>query len=421
MASSETLERGIPSAWPSLVALAVVVLLSIGSLGVDLYIDQQTADRTTELIDNSIRSIALADDLRYQAYRLSTAGIDPARLQSIAEQINVDARAYDPIATDEGERAEWTSLQALLAHLQHDQPAGPDSQLPEQIAKSISRLVDINQKAAVDGRDVIADIHKSGIWIDFVVGGVTAVLAGAVALVFIGVLRRQRALAAMHLATLGERAKELEAFAQRTSHDLKGPLSPLRGYADMLVDHESPRVREIAGRIRRGADRMAGIVDDLLALSVEGKPAPGQVGVTPVVLELLDELQTELRDAEVAVSLGDCRTACSAGVLAQVLRNLISNAAKYRAAARKLVLRIEARSTGEHVEIVVSDNGMGMDPDVVAHAFEPFFRADASAAPGHGLGLAIVKRTIAAIGGTCSLSSIRDVGTRVTIQLPAAA
>jgi signal transduction histidine kinase len=417
MASSATLDKSVPAAWPPLVALGVVVVLSIGSLGVDLYIDRQTADRTAELIDNSMRSIALADDLRYQAYRLSAAGRDPEKLASIAEQIAVDARAYDPIATDDGERAEWTRLQGLLAHLQHD---GQESRLLDQIAASISHLVEINQRAAREGRDVIASTHRDGLWIDMIVGGITAVLAGAVALVFLGALRRQRALLAMHLTSLGERAVELEAFAARTSHDLKGPLSPLRGYADMLADHESPRVREIAGRIRRAADRMTGIVENLLSLSVSGRLEPGKVGVTPVVLDLLDEFQSELRDAEVAVALGDCATACNAGVLEQVLRNLISNATKYRAANRRLVLRLEARRTGDNVEIVVSDNGLGMEPEAVSRAFEPYFRANGTTVPGHGLGLSIVKRTIAAIGGTCSLSSIRDVGTRVTIQLPAA-
>ena len=71
---------------------------------------------------------------------------------------------------------------------------------------------------------------------------------------------------------------------------------------------------------------MAGIIEDLLELSVHGKPPAGEVLVTPVVLELLDELRTDLRDAEVKLELGDCTTACSAGTLSQILRNLVINA-----------------------------------------------------------------------------------------------
>jgi len=250
--------------------------------------------------------------------------------------------------------------------------------------------------------------------------GTTLLLAGVVALLFLRLLRRQRELMAVHLASLDERANDLEAFAARTSHDLKGPLSPLRGYSDMLAEDASPRVRELSSRIRRAVDRMTGIVDELLSLSTRGKARAGRVGLRPVVLELLEELERELADAEVAVAVGDCATACSASTLALVLRNLISNAAKYRADGRRLTLRIEARTMGDRVEIVVVDNGAGMDPDVASRAFEPYFRADPNAAPGHGLGLSIVKRTVLAAGGTCSLTSLRGNGTRVTVQLPAA-
>jgi signal transduction histidine kinase len=422
MASNATVDRAVPAAWPVLAALALVVMLSVGSLGVDLYIDNQTADRTAELIDNSLRSITLADDLRYQAYRLSATKLDREQLASIVSQIDVDARAYDPIATDDGEHAEWTRLQALLAHLQHEQPlleSAAGSVLVAQIEASIAHLVEINQRAAHHDEEVIDDAHQKGLWIDVIIGAITLGLLTAVAVVLVRTLRRQRALVKMHIASLGERAKELEAFAARTSHDLKGPLSPLRGYADLLTEHESPQVREVAKRIRRAGDRMNGIVDDLLALSVNGRPLPGKVGVTPVVLELLDEFQTALRDAEVVVALGECTTACSGGVLAQILRNLVSNATKYRAAERRLSLRIEARVIGAQVELVVVDNGVGMDPEVASHAFEPYYRAS-STAPGYGLGLSIVKRTVDAIGGICSLSSVRDIGTRVTIRLPAA-
>src|SRR5262249_5581368 len=105
-ASTASLDMGarpIPAAWPSLLALALVVVLSIASLAAALYIDRPPADRPSELVDNSLPSIALADALRYQAYRLSAPALDPARLASIANEIAVDARAYEPIATDEGE------------------------------------------------------------------------------------------------------------------------------------------------------------------------------------------------------------------------------------------------------------------------------------------------------------------------------
>jgi signal transduction histidine kinase len=108
-------------------------------------------------------------------------------------------------------------------------------------------------------------------------------------------------------------------------------------------------------------------------------------------------------------------------VLAQLVRNLLTNAIKYRGADRRLLVQIDARPRAERVEIVVADNGVGMTGEAVRHAFDPFYRASTvRGIPGNGLGLAIVKRTIEAMGGDCNLVSTPNQGTRVTLRLPAA-
>ena len=409
--------------WPALVALAIVVLLSIGMLAVDFAINGKTAERTTELVDNSLRSIALADDLRYQAYRLSQPGLDVEQIASIRIQIEADGRAYDPIATGVGEAAQWDRLQALLAHLQHEQPMptpAASATLVAEIETVIARLVEINQRDAREAVAVIDDAHRNGLYADALGLAITLGLAIAIALALMRSLRRQRALLAMHLTSLDERARELEAFAARTAHDLKGPLNPVAGYADLLGEQESPTVRELASRIRRAADRMAGIIDNLLSLSVAGHPRAGTAAVRAVVDEVLDDVRADLRDVGIATNLADCTVACSASALSQILRNVIANALKYRSNERRLVLGIDVRRGERTVEIAVSDNGVGMTDETVAHAFEPYYRAPSASGAGHGLGLAIVKRTLEAVGGTAVIVSTPGQGTRVTIQVPVA-
>ncbi len=416
--------RSVTAPWPALVALATVVVLSIGLFVVDIAVDRHTGIHTEALVENSMRSVTLADDLRYQAYRLSIPNLTSDQIASIAEQIDADARAYTPIATGVGEGEEWTRLQGLLAHLRSEQPlssSGASATVISEIETSIARIVQINQNDARENAQTITDAHRNGLVIDAVIGAITLALAAMVALVLVRALRRQRALLRIHLAMLDERARELAAFAARTSHDLKGPLSPIRGYADLLTLHESLSVREPAVRISRAVEKMTGIIDDLLSLSVHGKPTAGRVAVTPAVLEVVDELRGELRDAEVAVELGDFTTACSANILGQVLRNVVTNAAKFRSPDRRLVVRVEAKRVGDRIAIAVSDNGIGMDEESAAHAFEPLYRAPGASAPGHGLGLAIVRRTVEAIGGTVALASKPGEGTCVTIDVPAAA
>ncbi len=417
--------RAVGASWPALTALAIVGVMSLAMFALDIVVDRNTAEHTSALVENSLRSVALADDLRYQAYRLTVANLTPDQIASIAEQIDADARAYDPIANADGEADEWTRLQGLLAHLRQEQPlstTGSSAVLISEIETSIARLVRINQDEARRSADQITAAHARGLVVDAFVGGLTLVLVGVVGLVLVRALRRQRALLRAQRASSDLRTKELSAFASRTAHDLKGPMSPIRGYADLLSLQPAPEVKEMARRIGRAVDRMTGIVDDMLELSVHGRVVVGKVALMPAVLEAVEELRGELGDAEVSLEpceLGELTAACSATVLGQVLRNLIGNAAKYRDPKRRLALRIQARKVSDRVEIAICDNGLGMDGETRAHAFEPYYRATTTV-PGHGLGLSIVRRTIEAIGGGIELVSNPGEGTRVTVAIPSA-
>lgn len=420
--------RAVGASWPAVTALAIVGVMSLAMFALDIVVDRNTAEHTSALVENSLRSVALADDLRYQSYRLSVANLSPDQIASIAEQIDADARAYDPIANGDGEADEWTRLQGLLAHLRHEQPlsaAGSSTVLVSEIETSIARLVRINQDEARRSADQISAAHARGLVVDAFGGGLTLVLVGVVGLVLVRALRRQRALLRAQRASSDLRTKELAAFASRTAHDLKGPMSPIRGYADLLSLQSAPEVKEMARRIGRAVDRMTGIVDDMLELSVHGRVVAGKVALTPAVLEAVEELRSELGDAEVSLDLGapgelgELTTACSATVLGQVLRNLIGNASKYRDPKRRLALRLEACRVSDQIVIAICDNGLGMDAETRAHVFEPYYRATTTM-PGHGLGLSIVRRTVEAIGGSVELVSTLGEGTRVTVAIPSA-
>jgi signal transduction histidine kinase len=422
----------VAPAWPALVALAAVVGLSLASLGLDLVIGHQTFARTAQLVDDSLRSVALADDLRMQAHRLSTAAQGRSQLIAIAAQISADARAYDPIANGPGERAEWSNLQRLFERLQQDrtEPSSIAS-LVAAIERSIHQLIEINERAARDDQAAITAIHGRGLIVDAAIGAITLALAIGVGIALWRSLRHQHQLHVMQVAAAGERNRELEAFAGRVAHDLRGPLAPMLGYADLLAQ-PGIDIPATAARIRRAAERMASLIDDLLALSVSGRLPAGRGDVPVVVREVLDDLSPDLRDADVTLALADCTTACTPGVLAQLLRNVVANAIKYRRVDRRLRVEIAAlphpripavaaACDAPLIEIVVTDNGLGMTGEVAAHAFDPFYRATATRSiPGNGLGLAIVKRTLEAMGGGCHLVSVPDQGTRVTLHLPAA-
>jgi signal transduction histidine kinase len=236
-------------------------------------------------------------------------------------------------------------------------------------------------------------------------------------------LARQRQLVLQHIQLLAEKNVELEAFAGRAAHDLRGPMNPIRGYSELIL--ETPglpdKVAGMAQRIGKAVDRMARVVEDMLALSVSGRPGEGRSSPSLVVSHLTEEMEAELQGVELVTASSGGQVACSEGVLSQILRNLLGNALKFRAPSRAPRITIATQDVGSMVEIVVEDNGIGMEPENARRAFEPFYRGLVDRdLPGHGLGLAIVERSVRALGGSCALSSIPDRSTRVVVRLPRA-
>lgn len=422
--SKEDLKGARLSGWPVLIALGLVTILIIGMLGLDLFFSQREARQTTDIVENSQRSIILLNSIRNHAKRLAATS-DEDEIARLTKAIETNAREYDPSATYPGEREEWNRLQGLLRELYAG--AGnrrrPAPVVEEEIDNSTEKLVSIN---ALEGNNNVAAVraaHRQAVWSDAAVGAIVLATVSLISIWLLRVLARQRRLIIERVQILDQRNNELEAFAGRAAHDLRSPMNPIRGYADLVL--ESPGlpadVTAMVRRIRRAVDRMARVVDNMLALAVSGRPPPGQSSSAVVVERLLDEMGAELEGVELQTRLDASRVACAEEVLTQILQNLIGNAIKFRTPSRPLRIAIETREVGTMVEFIVEDNGMGMDAESAKHAFEPFYRGQMDRElPGHGLGLAIVNRTTRSLGGTCELSSAPDRGTRIVVRLPPA-
>jgi signal transduction histidine kinase len=418
-AKTETL-----SAWPVIVGLSLVTLLIVGMIGLDVFFSEQESLKTTDIVDNTQRSIVLLDAIRHHAKRLGAVD-DPREIERWQRALAEDSRSYDPIATSPGERQEWLHLQDLLRHLEIDVGNGQRSVrvLDEAVDKSVDDLIALN---AVEGKGTAAAIHRAhrqALLGDVLVGGIVLSIVAIISAWLLRVLSRQRRLVLERVQFLRQQNAELEAFAGRAAHDLRSPMNPIRGYADLIL--EAPELPEnvaaMAQRIRRSVDRMTRVVDDMLALSTSGRPQEGRSASAVVITHVLEEMGAELQGVELVSRLEGGQAACAEGVLSQILRNLLGNAIKFRARSRPLRISIKTRDVGPMVEIAVEDNGVGMDPESAQHAFEPFYRGLTDREiPGHGLGLAIVERTTRALGGTCELSSVPDQSTCVVVRIPRA-
>jgi signal transduction histidine kinase len=222
--------------------------------------------------------------------------------------------------------------------------------------------------------------------------------------------------------------RELDAFSYSVSHDLRAPLRAVSGYARMLEEDYGAQVdgegRRFLQTIRREAQRMGQLIDDLLAFSRLGRNAlqVTNVDMTAVAREILpDVLRTTEARVEVEVQeLPQARG--DRNMLRQVLVNLLTNAVKFSARNPKARVTVGASAAdGENV-YWVRDNGVGFDMRYAEKLFGVFQRLHAANEfEGTGVGLAIVQRVIHRHGGRVWAEAKEGEGACFSFALPASA
>ena len=206
-----------------------------------------------------------------------------------------------------------------------------------------------------------------------------------------------------------------ETFIGILSHELRTPLTTIFGGAKLLARETSSLDEETRRGIFRDihdeAERLQRLVEDVVALNRFGE-GPGEIGWEPVLMQRVVPRVVQSEEGRwpgVTFSLdiahGLPTVSADPTYVEQVIRNLISNAAKYGGAGSSVTISVEAR--GEEVLTRVLDDGPGFPPEETNRLFELFYRSPgtAAAASGAGIGLFVCARLIAAMGGRIWASS----------------
>jgi len=409
--------------WLAAVTVAITLVL-----GVDAWTATSTARGAEALSSSALRSAELAEDMRWQLARIGPGRPSVARDRGTEAQALVwlrrDVAAYEPLATFEGERPEWTTLSRTTQRLAEDLERGDDANASSDAGsarESVDRLIALNREEAGVIESRLSGLGRKQLVLDGLAAVVVVLALARLARLHVSALERERAAIAAALEVMKGKNRDLEAFAARVAHDLRAPLTPVLALAGLLVKggQTGAEVQRLGKRIGGAASRMSDVIEAMLTFSRSGAVPAGTCGLRSMVQDVLDDLATEHASVDLRVDVPDVRLCCAPEVLAQILRNLVGNALKYRADDRRCQLGVNGRVEGLEVMVAVTDNGVGMDREAVRRAFEPFFRARSDRA-GHGLGLAIVDRYVQALGGSIRLSSELDVGTRVELRLPRA-
>lgn len=221
-----------------------------------------------------------------------------------------------------------------------------------------------------------------------------------------------------------------DEFLAMITHELKTPLVPIQGYADILLSGHlgnlTDKQRERISIIKSSSASLLQLISDLLDVQ---KLELGQLrmkkdtaDIRDTVTRSIQTLQPQIEEDKITVKneVTSCSIPHDTDRIAQVLTNLIKNSVR-AVTPQTGEIRIYSVEDTDHIRITVQDNGMGIPPDKQAKLFTKFYQTDATLTRekgGSGLGLSICKGIVEAHGGAISLQSTGIGGTAVTFSLP---
>lgn len=226
---------------------------------------------------------------------------------------------------------------------------------------------------------------------------------------------------------VGEEELDFIAFA---AHELRGPITVIRGYLDVLQDELGPVLavdqQELFRRLTVSANRLTGYVNNILNTSRYDRRHL-RVRLHEVsVLNIYDTIRDDMdmraaaqgRLLSVAIPEELPKIAGDTASLSEVFSNIIDNAIKYSNEGG--AIDVSAMVRGDFVEISVEDHGIGMPSSVVSNLFNKFYRSHRSreTVAGTGIGLYISKALVESHGGTISVRSQDGIGSVFTVSLP---
>jgi signal transduction histidine kinase len=219
--------------------------------------------------------------------------------------------------------------------------------------------------------------------------------------------------------------RELDAFVSTVSHDLRSPLTPLIGFADLLEERYGDRLDDIGHEclkeIKKTAEKMKNLLEDLLSLSRVGQlkepeePLDATTIAEDVLLELADKV-LEHRAKVTIETLPAVRVA--EPLLTDLFRNLLGNALKYAAPVNPEI-EVKGRSFKDRNRYLVCDHGPGIERDERDDIFEPFRRGkNCQGIAGTGIGLATVAKIARVYGGSAWVEETPGGGATFIVDFP---
>ncbi|SEA60481.1 PAS domain S-box-containing protein [Desulfuromusa kysingii] len=219
--------------------------------------------------------------------------------------------------------------------------------------------------------------------------------------------------------------RELDAFVSTVSHDLRSPLTPLIGFAELLDERYGEQLDDIGQdcifEIRKTAEKMKDLLEDLLSLSQVGKMniPTSPIDATSIAADVQLELADIVLETGAKITIAPLPSVTiAASLLTNLFRNLLINALKY-AVHQNPCIEISGKKYRDRVRYKVIDHGLGIAPEEREKIFEPFKRGiHSKGIPGTGIGLATVAKIARVSGGNAWVEETPGGGATFIVDFP---
>lgn len=216
-----------------------------------------------------------------------------------------------------------------------------------------------------------------------------------------------------------EKQRLLDTLVGGIAHELNNKLAPILGFSELLREETSSGAREHVDLVIKSVEEAARIIRQLLELSKPASQSIQPVDLRSIAEDTLAILRFQLRETRCSVRtlippqpvpvMGD------AGQLKQVALNLVINALHAMEGKKSPSLTVQVQASGDSAELIVSDNGTGIEPGNLSRIFDPFFTTKGPER-GTGLGLSVCYSVVRQHGGDIRVESVVEVGTRFTVS-----
>jgi signal transduction histidine kinase len=428
---------GLGALLTTLIAVAQTRRLQAGAR--EIAADMLTSVRLLGELDTRVQRRRILIDEHILAQDAKEMAALDDRIAALDREIAATRRAYEPWADLPGEQAVWERTRIDLAAL--DQPMALALALSREnrddearqemervsaqwarVGQDFDALVAINDHGATESLHRFSMIRQRLMLILFGLGLASVVGTGLAGRWAARQVARREEEMTVYNHALEARNRELDAFAGRVAHDIRGPLSAMT-LAMTPLGAKLPQDDRTLEIFRRSMRRMEALVDDLLALARVESQARGRCDPAAVVAEIEADFAPRIAAEKGAlrISVNHAEVSCSEGLLRQAVTNLVENAVKYHRPEAAPEVEIFGEASEGRYDLKVSDNGVGMSAEEARQVAQPFFRAARTQdRPGTGLGLSIVSRVAEASGGTLSVESRLGRGSTFVVRLPLA-